>query len=285
MQCPACEHEAPQSEFGEQLRCPACGAFYAKVMALKQRREEAQRQQAAVAAPPEKPSIQRQGAVIGGWACLFLGTALMFWTLFSFLLYLPLFIAAFALGIVAIAQRRLWNGIPILLLSVAIPVVLGFTLGAFRASEALKGIDKPAAAQQQNAPAKTAGAATSEEQQYIANDLELYEFTAKKYETALDGKVPGVEFKIRNRGDKSLDTVKVVVYFKDAQGTTIAEEDFTPVLVSEYNFSGDNKPLKPGYIWQLEKGKFYTAKSVPSEWKEGAAEAKIVRIKFSKAEP
>lgn len=285
MQCPACEHEAPQSEFGEQLRCPACGAFYAKVMALKQRRDEAIRQKAAVASPPEKPGAQRQGAVIGGWVCLAIGTALMFWTLFSFLLYLPLFLAAFALGIVAIAQRRLWNGIPILLLSVVIPVVIGFTLGAFRASEALKAIEKPAAQHQQDAPARAKGEAVSAEQQYIDSNLELYEFSARKYETALDGKVPGVEFKIRNRGDRSLDTVKVVVYFKDGQGATIAEEDFTPVLVSEYNFSGDNKPLKPGYIWQLEKGKFYTAKSVPSEWKEGSAEAKIVHIKFSKAEP
>ncbi|XEG73334.1 hypothetical protein QA447_03545 [Pseudomonas sp. abacavir_1] len=251
-------------------------------MALKQRREAAQREQAA--APVEKPVSSRQGAVIGGWVCIALGTALMFWTLFSFLLYLPLFVAAFALGIVAIAQRRLWNGIPILLLSVAIPVVVGFTLGVFRASDALKSVDTPEAALHKAAPASAPASTPSVEQQYIDKNLELYEFTAKRYESVLDGKVPGVEFKIRNRGDKSLDTVKVVVYFKDAQGTTIAEENFTPVLVSEYNLSGNNKPLKPGYIWQLEKGKFYTAKSIPSEWEEGAAEAKIVQIRFSQTD-
>ncbi|WP_065085995.1 hypothetical protein [Pseudomonas sp. AU12215] len=209
----------------------------------------------------------------------------MFWTLFSFLLYLPLFIAAFALGIVAIAQRRLANGIPILLLSVAVPVVIGFTLGAFRTAEALKAVNEPAAAVQPKLPSTGKSSVPSDEQNYIDQKLELYGFKAARYSSVLDGKVPGVEFKIRNRGGRSLDRVKVVVYFKDAQGVTIAEESFTPVLVSEYNFSGDSKPLKPGYIWQLDQGQFYTAKSVPSEWKEGAAEAKITQVQFSKEAP
>ena len=102
-------------------------------------------------------------------------------------------------------------------------------------------------------------------------------------DAVLDGRVPGVRFKLRNKGDKTLDKVKVVVLFKDAFGAVIAEQDYHPVLVSEYSFSGDNKPLKPGYIWQMEQGKFYKAKSVPSEWKEGSAEAKITEIRFAKA--
>ncbi|MDG9928258.1 MULTISPECIES: hypothetical protein [unclassified Pseudomonas] len=39
MLCPACNHEAPQSDFGEPLRCPSCGAYYAKALAAKQRRD------------------------------------------------------------------------------------------------------------------------------------------------------------------------------------------------------------------------------------------------------
>ena len=46
---------------------------------------------------------------------------------------------------------------------------------------------------------------------------------------------PGVEFKIKNNGTETLEMVKVTVYFKDAQGNTIAEEDYTPVLVSEFS--------------------------------------------------
>ena len=70
------------------------------------------------------------------------------------------------------------------------------------------------------------------------------------------------------------------MYFKDAKGNVIAEETYYPVLVSEFSFGRDNKPLKPNYIWQLERGKFYRADSVPDEWKEGAVSAKITDIEF-----
>jgi hypothetical protein len=116
---------------------------------------------------------------------------------------------------------------------------------------------------------------------YIAGYLRLYDVSAKHTDSLLDGRVPGILFKVQNTGDKSLDRVEVTVFFKDADGRTIAEEDFLPVLVSEYSFSGDNQPLKAGYIWQMEEGKFYAAKQVPSEWKEGSFEAVITDIEFS----
>ena len=116
---------------------------------------------------------------------------------------------------------------------------------------------------------------------YISQQMALYDVTAKYMESLLDGKVPGVLFKIRNKGDKSLNRVEVTVYFKDASGDIIAGKDFLPVLVSEYRFSGDNKPLKAGYVWQMESGKFYSAKSVPSEWKEGSINAAITDIEFA----
>ena len=65
-----------------------------------------------------------------------------------------------------------------------------------------------------------------------------------------------------------------------AAGNVIAEEDYHPVLVSEYSF-GDSKPLKPNYIWQMERGKFYQAENVPTEWQEGNATAKITDIEFA----
>jgi hypothetical protein len=118
-----------------------------------------------------------------------------------------------------------------------------------------------------------------EKQAYIKN-LVLYDLKAKYYKTYLEEKVPGVEFKLKNKGDRILKEVEVTVYFKDANGTIIAEEDYHPVLVTKYSFSGDNKPLKPNYVWQMERGKFYKADSVPSEWKEGAVSAKITNIEF-----
>ncbi len=118
---------------------------------------------------------------------------------------------------------------------------------------------------------------------YIAEHLELYDLSAKYVDSVLDGQVPGVLFKLRNNGDKSLDKVEVTVYFKDASGRVIAEEDYLPILVTEFSFSGNAKPLKAGYVWQMEQGKFYAAKSVPSEWGEGSVDAKITDIRFTEA--
>lgn len=124
-------------------------------------------------------------------------------------------------------------------------------------------------------------AAFAEKQVYVAN-VELYDLKARYYETYLERRAPGVEFKLRNKGTRTLRKVEVTVYFEDASGAVIAEQEYNPVLVTKYSF-GDNKPLKPNYIWQLERGKFYQAKSVPNEWKEGAVKAKITDIEFGEA--
>ncbi len=116
-------------------------------------------------------------------------------------------------------------------------------------------------------------------QEYL-NKISLYDLKAKYYETYLEKKVPGVEFKIKNKGNRTLKEVEVTVYFKDVKGTVIAEKQYHPVLVTKYSY-GRNKPLKPNYIWQQEQGKFYKADSVPNEWKEGAISANITNIEFS----
>jgi len=119
---------------------------------------------------------------------------------------------------------------------------------------------------------------------YIANQLELYGVKAAYMESMLEGQVPGVLFKLRNRGSRSLNRVEVTVYFKDRTGATIAEESYLPVRVSEYSLSSDDKPLKPGYVWQMERGRFYSAKSVPTEWAEGSIDATITSIEFAESQ-
>ncbi len=121
---------------------------------------------------------------------------------------------------------------------------------------------------------------TFEQKEAYIKNIVLYGLEARYYKTYLEEKVPGVEFKLKNKGDRTLKEVEVTVYFKDATGAIIAEEDYHPVLVTKYSFRGDNKPLKPNYVWQMERGKFYKADSVPSEWKEGAVSAKITNIEF-----
>ncbi|WP_018275681.1 DUF6694 family lipoprotein [Teredinibacter turnerae] len=112
--------------------------------------------------------------------------------------------------------------------------------------------------------------------------VEITEFRAQRIDTYLKKQVPAVRISLKNKGDRSLDKVKVIVYFQDKDGNTIFEEDYFPVLVSEYSFSGDNKPLKPGYVKEMEKDKYYTLESALSDWQEGKAIAKVVDIEFTK---
>ncbi len=118
-----------------------------------------------------------------------------------------------------------------------------------------------------------------QEREYL-NKVNLYDFEVSTIDTYSDKNIPAVKFKIKNAGDKTLTNVEVTVYLKDRDGNIIMEEDFNPVLVSAYSFSGNNKPLKPGYIWEMEKGKWYTIKNAPSEWHVGNAVAKITDIEI-----
>lgn len=63
MQCPACNKESDPSEYGEPAKCPACGVFYEKALALKQRRLAAE--EAAAEAAKPKPTVASK--IADGW--------------------------------------------------------------------------------------------------------------------------------------------------------------------------------------------------------------------------
>lgn len=116
---------------------------------------------------------------------------------------------------------------------------------------------------------------------YLPN-VELYAFEAKTIDTFLEKGVPAVRFKLKNKGDQTITRLEVTVYFKDAQDKVIKEETFHPVHDSQFSLNDNNKPLKPNYIWELEKGKYYTVENAPTEWKVGNAEAKITGLTLKK---
>lgn len=122
---------------------------------------------------------------------------------------------------------------------------------------------------------------TLEEKMSYLEKVEITEFVAQRIDTYLKKEVPAVRIGLKNVGDRSLDKVKVVVYFHDKDGNTIYEKDYSPVLVSKYNYGADNKPLKAGYVKEMEKGQYYTLDSQLSEWADGKATAKVVDIEFS----
>jgi hypothetical protein len=136
-----------------------------------------------------------------------------------------------------------------------------------------------------DARARAAAGASPEALAYIAGSLELYEVDAQYRDQALGGRVPGLTFKLRNNGDRTLGSVKVAVYFLDAAGARIAEETFLPVQVSSFSSTASNNPLRLGYVWQMERGKFYACESVPDEWQPGADEAEVVDISFADSAP
>lgn len=121
--------------------------------------------------------------------------------------------------------------------------------------------------------------AFAEEMAYI-DQIEVTEFIAKRIDTYTDQGIPAVRIGLKNHGDRSLDKVKVVVYFQNASGDTIYEEDFYPVLVSRFSIQ-NNKPLKPGYVMEMEQGRYFTTDSSLTAWKEGAVTMKITDIEFS----
>jgi hypothetical protein len=82
----------------------------------------------------------KKGAVIGGWVCFGVGTALMFLSLWAIIFYAPLFFAAFVLSIVAMAQGRVAGGLMLLLCCVIIPSLtfLGLMARLVQPSDSLK---------------------------------------------------------------------------------------------------------------------------------------------------
>ena len=127
----------------------------------------------------------------------------------------------------------------------------------------------------------THSTSSPEEARYAADHVKIYDLKAKYYDSLLDGRIPGVDFKVKNDGDRTLSEVDVRVIFYDAQGKPIGEEIYYPVLVTSDGFGEDNKPLRPNYIWRNEVGKFYSAKSIPSEWATGKVSAQVTKIEFA----
>lgn len=87
----------------------------------------------------------------------------------------------------------------------------------------------------------------------------------------------GVFGTIINQGDRTLNKVKITVYFLDKSGTIIGEKDFYPILVTKYS-SGDNKPLKPNYVKDFG---YSIEDAAPSLW-GGKVKRKISDIEFAK---
>ena len=67
---------------------------------------------------------------------------------------------------------------------------------------------------------RTALKAFTEKMEYI-DKVAITEFEAKRIDTYSDEDVPAIRVSLKNKGDRSLDKVKVIVYFQNKNGDTI----------------------------------------------------------------
>ena len=148
--CPKCGFVNDVATGAPMEACPKCGIIYSKA-----KLSAAPGNSVSVGAPAPEVTAQvvpnqsevasgsrreKSGAVIGGWVCFGIGLAVMCWSLWLFLIYGPLFLASFIMAIVAIAQKRIANGIAMLLASVLVPLVLSVALFAQRSSDLTKAL-------------------------------------------------------------------------------------------------------------------------------------------------
>ena len=71
----------------------------------------------------------------------------------------------------------------------------------------------------------------------------------------------GVVGELKNRGDRTLRSVAITVYYLDREGNGIHEKTYYPVSVTGES-DGDNQPLKPNY----GKAFWYRIDGAPSDW-------------------
>lgn len=242
-------------------------------------------------------TVNKSTIGIVGWILFIMGILLMSFSLMSFLFYAAFFLASFIIGIILMSRKKFGSGITLLLFTLIIPPIVWTVSFSNKVSKEFENIFPDDASKEikesgglddysvwgdlEGSDEVSADAKLKEEKIAYTDSILLYGLKAKYYDSLFEGKKPGVVFKLKNNGSKTLKEVEVTVYFKDANGQIIFEEDFYPVLVSDLSFNKDsNKPLKPNYIWSIPKDKFYTVENVPSEWKTGSVSAKITDLEF-----
>lgn len=108
--------------------------------------------------------------------------------------------------------------------------------------------------------------------------VEVYDVDARMFESRIDGIVPGATYKVRNHGDRGLKRVEVLFTFYDEEGVAIYEDSAIPVLDGALS---RDRGLPPGHIWQTERGRFRSFKSLPDEWDGESVSVEVIEIEFS----
>lgn len=128
-ECPFCgqHYEVDEQSLNQVASCSTCGKEF-----VIQPRSNISSAQTSNWKNNSSQANVKQGALIGAGICLLLALSLHFVTNFLFLLYAPLYLAAFVLSIVALAQKRILGGILLLASSIVSPfLIMGINLVRF----------------------------------------------------------------------------------------------------------------------------------------------------------
>jgi len=226
--CPHCGQslEAPEELLGDQINCPTCnGAIQLpRLQPTPPAAPPTSAKKQMATPPPKTPGDTRpcphcgeailrtaqkcrccgeflkgerdittnvkQGALIGAVACFVIGLVMMFFSLWTFIMYVPLFLAAFVLSIVAMAQKRVAGGIAMMLLTIILPPVLFFGLGATRTRKALDEVAK-SLEQGNAAPVKHTGRSTTERTLALGNDADRILRIVAQYQDSIQTRLAG----------------------------------------------------------------------------------------------
>lgn len=110
--------------------------------------------------------------------------------------------------------------------------------------------------------------------EYIKTYLKLEDVEVSEQNTYF-GRQKIVSGKIRNTGDKSLDSVDITIYYLDSSNKRIGEKTHYPIYVG--SIMGDQTPLKPNYVRDWS---YSVSEEAPSGWAK-KVEVVIADITFS----
>ena len=100
----------------------------------------------------------------------------------------------------------------------------------------------------------------TESLQYALMNLEIKDLEVRRYVDANFGPTVGIFGTLVNKGDKPMQVVYVTVYFKGADGETLAKEE-SQVFHSDPKLLG-SKPLAPGNMHKIHN----RFEFVPADW-------------------
>jgi predicted Zn finger-like uncharacterized protein len=141
-QCPHCNqhYDVDDSFIEQEVTCQNCNQIFKITAPLIEQKIPAT--PATIQTEPDQKIKKNQtGAFYGCVICLILAIVANFFSNFLIIIWAPLYLAAFVLSIVSIAQRNVFAGIITLLASVIAPgvfIIINIVLGASAISQALK---------------------------------------------------------------------------------------------------------------------------------------------------